>query len=168
MPSVWIHSTMFYQVGLGGSLAVATWSRVAIAAAATATPLKTSAEGTPMDYSKQKKSSSPWSIMRASHRLTYSQPGCIKNRGTMACGSTAIERLPQKKKRFQFHMDRIRSIAPNRLLVFVFDLKATLGGGDAASISPHKKSILQPQTQFAFPESFYPYKNPILQPQPLL
>ena len=163
-----MYSTAFYRIGSGWSLAVATLSRVTIAAAASVTTMKTSAMAPPMESSKQKKSSSPRSIVRALHRLTHLQPGCIKNRGTMACGSTAIKRLPQKKKRFQFDMDRIRSIVPNRVLVFVSVSKPTPCGGGAASISPHKKSILLPQTQFAFPRSISPYKNPNLYTQPLL
>lgn len=142
MHSVWIHSTMFYRIGSGWSLAVATLSRVTIAAAASATSLRTSAKAPPMEYSKQKKSSSPCSSWSTPSRTAYSQHGCIKNRGTMACGSTAIKRLPQKKKRFQFDMDRIRSIVPNRVLVFVSVSKPTPCGGGAASISPHKNPIL--------------------------
>jgi len=155
-----MHSTAFCRIGSGWSLAVATLSRFTIAAAASVSTLKTSAMAPPMDYSKQKKSSSPWNIARASHRIVYLQHGCIKNRGTMARVSAAIKRLLQKKKRFQFHMDRIRSVVPNRVLVFVSVSKPTPCGGGAASISPHKNPILRSQTQFAFPESIYPYKNP--------
>lgn len=162
MLSVWIHSTAFYRVGSGWSLAVATLSRVTIAVAASVSTLKTSAMAPPMEYSKQKKSSSPCSSWSTPTHTTYSQHGCIKNRGTMARISATTERLTQKKKRFQFHMDRIRSVVPNRVLVFVFNLKVTLGGGGAASTSPHKNPILLPQTQFAFPESISSYKNPSL------
>jgi len=157
---------MFYRVGW--SLAVATLSRVTVAVAASVTPLKTSAMAPPMDYSKQKYLAPRCSSWSAQSYTTYLQPGCIKNRGILARASAAIKRLTQKKKRFQFHMDWLLSIVPNRVLVFVSVSKPTPCGGGAASISPHKKSILLPQTQFAFPESIYPHKNPILQPQPLL
>ncbi len=157
-----MYSTAFYRIGSGWSLAVATLSRVTIAAAASVSTLKTSAGGTLTDYSKQKYLVPPCSSWSTPSHTTYLQHGCIKNRGTMACGSTATKRLPQKKKRFQFHMDRLLSIVPNRVLVFVSVSKPTPCGGGAASISPHKKSILRSQTQFAFPESLYPYKNPSL------
>ena len=142
MLSVWIHSTAFYRIGSGWSFAVDTLPRVTIAVAASATPLKTSAGGTPMEYSKLKYLVPRWNSWSTPTHTTYLQHGCIKNRGTMARASAAIERLPQKKKRFQFHMDRIRSVVPNRVLVFVFNLKVTLGGGGAASISPHKNPNL--------------------------
>ena len=166
MHSVWIHNTMFCRVGW--SLAVATLSRVTVAVAASVSTLKTSAMAPPMEYSKLKYLVPRCSSWSTPSHTAYSQPGCIKNRGTMACGSTAIKRLLQKKKRFQFHMDWLLSIVPNRLLVFVSVSKPTPCGGGAASISPHKKSILLPQTQFAFPESISPHKNPILYIQPLL
>lgn len=158
--SVWMHNTMFYRVGSGWSLAVATLSRVTIAVAASATSLKTIAMAPPMESLKQKKSSSPWSSWSTPSHTAYSQHGCIKNRGTLARASAAIKRLPQKKKRFQFHMDWLLSVVPNRLFTLAVDLKPTPCGGGAASISPHKKSILLPQTQFAFPKSISSYKNP--------
>jgi len=66
----------------------------------------------------------------------------------------------QRERRFQFHMDRISSIVPIRLLVLVLVLKVTLDGDGAAPSSPHKNPILLSQTQFAFFKSYSPYKNP--------
>ena len=145
MPNVCIHNTMFYQLGSWWSVAVDTLSRVTIAVAATATPLKTSAMATPTDYSKQKylvPRRSSWST--PSH-TTYSQLCCIKNLIRMACVSTTIERLSQKKKRFQFNMDRTVSKVPNRVFVLVLHLKVGCSGGDAASIYPHKNPNLYTQ-----------------------
>lgn len=149
MPSVCIHNTVFYQLGSWWSVAVVTLSWVTIAVAATATPLKTSAMATPTDYSKQKYLVPRQRVTTITHALTsYLQLCCIKNLIRMTCASTAIERLSQKKKRFQFHMDRTVSKVPNRVFVLVLHLKVGCSGGDAAS--------------------FYPYKNPNLYTQPLL
>ena len=145
MPSVCIHSTMFYQLGSWWSVAVATLSRVTIAAAATATPMKTSANSTLTDYSKQKSLTPRRRVSSTTHKLIgYLQHGCIKNRTRVACASTTI-RSSQKKKRFQFHLDRIRSVVPNRVFVLVLNLKVGCGGGDAASLSPHKNPNLYTQ-----------------------
>lgn len=140
--SVWMYSTAFYRIGSGWSLAVDTLSRVTIAAAASVSTLRTSAGGTPMDYLKLKYLVPRCSSWSTPSHTAYSQHGCIKNRGTMARVSAAIKRLTQKKKRFQFHMDRLLSIVPNRVLVFVSVSKPTPCGGGAASISPHKNPIL--------------------------
>lgn len=160
--SVWMYSTAFYRIGSGWSLAVDTLSRVTIAAAASVSPLRTSAMAPPMESLKLKYLVPRCSSWSTPSHTAYSQHGCIKNRGTLARVSTAIKRLTQKKKRFQFHMDRICSVVPNRVLVFVSVSKPTPCGGGAASTSPHKNPILRSQTQFAFPESLYPYKNPSL------
>lgn len=142
MPSVCVHSTMFYQLGSWWSVAVATLSRVTIAAAATATPMKTSANSTLTDYSKQKSLTPRRRVSSITHKfISYLQHGCIKNRTRVACASTTI-RSSQKKKRFQFHLDRTVSKVPNRVFVLVLNLKVGCSGGDAASLSPHKNPNL--------------------------